>query len=253
MVTTSSEPPQQVVAARSRYNMSSQSHPRVRHCAVVSTIGILGLSYFSILAAQVFLFHFLPKRCHMLGLLSVIVFSIGVIIWCLSTVLPQVMSTVRGSRGASWQKFELASVLFLIWASTLPTIALLFEGQPLLQSGYMVMLTITCVGGVLDTLSCNPDISAVQTRFPYHCVSFGLLCLAPAIQALTENIRTLPTLATDFIYMAFRNSLGAAFYLIGPLERSNTVFRLRPSLYMMQLVIIYSLVSYSRALMKLVV
>jgi predicted membrane channel-forming protein YqfA (hemolysin III family) len=215
-------------------------------------IGLFGLSYFSILAAQVLLFHFLPKRCQLLGLLSVIVFSIGVIIWCLSTVLPQVMSTVRGSRGASWQKFELASVLVLIWASTLPTIALLFEGQPLLQSGYFVMLTITCIGGVFDTLSCNPDISAVQTRFPYHCVSLGLLCLAPAIQALTETRPTFPTLATDFIYMAFRNSLGAAFYLIGPLERSNGVFRLRPSLYVMHLVIICSLVSYSRALMKLV-
>jgi hypothetical protein len=114
------------------------------------------------------------------------------------------------------------------------------------------MLTITCIGGVLDTLSCNPDISAVQTRFPYYCVSFGLLCLAPAIHALTETRPTFLTLATDFIYMAFRNSLGAAFYLIGPLERSNTVFRLRPSLYVMHLVIIYSLVSYSRALIKLV-
>jgi predicted membrane channel-forming protein YqfA (hemolysin III family) len=86
----------------------------------------------------------------MLGLLSVIVFSVGVIIWCLSTVLPQVMSTVRGSHGASWQKSELTSDLVLIWASILPTIALLFEGQPLLQSGYLAMLTITCIGGVFN-------------------------------------------------------------------------------------------------------
>ena len=231
--------------------MANEDSSSLRDCAVVSAISIFGLSYFSVLAAQILLFHFPSTRNEIIGTFSATIFSAGVIIWCLFTILSRVILGFQRNNAATWQKLELGSVLLLIWTSTLPAIILLFEAQPSLRLGYLVILTIVSVGSMLDLFICDPDISVVQIRFPYHCVSLGLLSLAPAIQALTETGSTLPTLAIEFLYMAARNSLAAIFFLIGPLERTNAVSGLRPSLYAMHLVLMYSIVSYSKALMQI--
>lgn len=232
-------------------NMENYHSSGAWHCAVMSLISLFGLSYFSVLFAQTLLFHWSSIGNEILKPVSVIVFCTGVMIWCFLTLL-EVSSTLRRSQRTACRtsEFELGAVIVLIWTSTLPTVLLLFETQPSIQLEYAIILTIAFLGRVLDLVTFNSDRSVVRIRFSYHCVSLGLLCLAPAVQALVEIRPKSPTQATEFIYMVTRNCLGAAIYLIGPFERLNIMPSLQPSLCMMHLFLVYGLISYSRALIQ---
>ncbi|KAJ5938422.1 hypothetical protein N7466_001556 [Penicillium verhagenii] len=230
-------------------------HPsNAGHCAIISLISLLGLFYFSVLFAQVLLFHRFMLGNQTLQALSVIAFCASVILWCSLILLDQVLSIFQnGQRTVSRRsEFELGAVLAVIWTSTLPTVLHLFETQPSIQLGYAAILTIAFFVTVAELLTFDSNISVVRIRFPYHCVSLGLLCLVPALQALAENRPAFPSLATEFIHMVMKNCLGAAIYLVSPLERLSFMPRLQPSLYVMHLCLVYSLVSYSRALMQLI-
>lgn len=231
--------------------MSTIETQNLRDCAILSIISIFGLSYFSVFAVHsIFFFTFPSTPGGIINALSVIFFSAGVITWYLSTLSWRVISVFQGSHAACWQKLELGGVLFLIWTTTLPAVILLFPTQPSLQLGYLAAFTVITVGNVVDFLVCDTSISVAEARFPYHCASLGLLSLVPAIHSLTENAHNTSALAIEFRHMALRNSLAAGFYLLHPLERTHVLCGWRPSLYVMHLVLAYSLVSYSRVVLN---
>ena len=187
--------------------------------------------------------------------LSMVIFFASIMLWCSSALLNQFMSTFRkNDRTTSRRsKFELGAVLAVIWTSTLPTVFHTFESRPSIQLGYTVLLASAFLGSILDYIASSLDSSLIRIRFAYQCTSLGLLCLAPAAQALVETRPASPTLATEFIRMVVKNCLGAAIYLTSPLERFNVLPRLQPSLCVMYLCVIYSLVIYSKALMQVFV
>jgi hypothetical protein len=185
--------------------------------------------------------------------LSMVIFFASIMLWCSLTLLNQFMSTFRKHPRTTSRrsKLELGAVLAVIWTSTLPTVLHLFESRPSLQLGYTILLASAFLGSFLDYIVSSLDSSLIRIRFPYHCTSLGLLCLAPAAQALIETRPASPTLAAEFIRMVVRNCLGATIYLTSPLERFNVLPRLQPSLCVMYLCVIFSLVTYSKALMQI--
>ncbi|KAJ5556737.1 hypothetical protein N7494_000652 [Penicillium frequentans] len=232
--------------------MNEYDPSRAWRCAIVSLISFSGLSYFSVLVAQVLFFRSPPVGNGVLMTLSMIIFFASIMLWCSSAFFNQIMSTFRKHHRTTSRRsqLELGAVLSVIWTSTLPTVLHLFKSRPSVQVGYTVLLASAFLGSVLDYVASGLDSSLIRIRFPYHCTSLGLLCLAPAAQALFETRPANPTLATEFIRMVVKNCLGAAIYVTSPLERFNILPRLQPSLCVMYLCVIYSLVIYSKALMQ---
>lgn len=140
----------------------------------------------------------------------------------------------------------------MIWASTIPAVVLLFENQPWIQLSYASVYTLIAVGNLVEFLVSDSHASAIQIRFPYHCVSLGLLSLVPAIHGFAEKPHVPSPLAIEFGQMAIYNALSGVFFLFRPLERIGMAYHWRPSLYIMHLVLVYNMVSYSRVVQETV-
>lgn len=218
----------------------------LRDCATVAIINIFGLSYFSFFAVQFLLYHFPSSPEAIVNALSVIFFSGGIILSCLSSLIYCTISAFNGEDAADWQKLEFGATLVLIYTATVPSVVLQFSVQPSLQLGYLFAFTIVAVGNLVDFLVMDSDASAFRMRFPYHCGSLGFLALVPTIYALTGTFQNPLPLAVQFARFAGSNALGAALYLLRPLERTGVVNRWQPSLYVMHLVLVYSSIVYSR-------
>jgi predicted membrane channel-forming protein YqfA (hemolysin III family) len=214
--------------------------------AILTIINVFGLFYFYLFVIHFLLFHFPSTPGGILDSLSVLAFCAGVIVWCLSSLFYRFLDAFGGNDAAEWQKLEFGATLALIWAATLPSVVVLFRAEPCLQLGYLAAFTVVAVGILVDFVVSDPSVYAVQYWFPYSCVSLGLLSLIPSIYALTGTFQSPPALAVHFGRIAIGNSLGAAFYLLRPLERIGVVNGWRPSLYMMHLVLVYNAVTYSR-------
>ena len=140
--------------------------------------------------------------------------------------------------------------LFLIWTAALPTIVFLFPAQPLLQLGYTSAFTIIAIGNLPSSLFSDLHIETSSGRFSLHFLSVVLLSLMPTIHALAEPVHTPSPLATAFGQMVISILFGGAFYLLRPLERIGRAGGWQPSLHVMHLVLTYSLVAYSKAVLQ---
>jgi predicted membrane channel-forming protein YqfA (hemolysin III family) len=70
----------------------------------------------------------------------------------LSSFVYRLISAFQGDDAANWQKLEFGGDLILIWASTIPTVVLLFPAQPSIQLGYLFAFTLVAVGNLVDFL-----------------------------------------------------------------------------------------------------
>lgn len=224
----------------------------LRDCAILATINIFGLAYFSLFSLQFLTFYFPSSPGAIINALSLIFFSAGVILWCSSSLIYRGITAFQSVEAPGWRKVESGGLLLLIWASTIPAVVLLFENQPWVQLGYSSAYTLVAVGNLVEFLFSDSHAPAIQIRFPYHCVSQGLLSLVPVIHALTEKPHVPSSLAIQFGQMAMYNTLSGAFYLLRPLERLGMVHHWRPSLYVMHLVLAYNMVNYSRVVLETV-
>ena len=197
-------------------------------------------------------FHFPSSPAEILVAMSVLVFCAGVIIWCLLSLVYRILHAFQGSDAVKLQKLEFGGALVLLWTATIPSAVLLFRTQPSLQLAYLAAFTVVAVGTLVDFLVWDSSICAARYRFPYSCVSLGLLSLIPTIHALTGTFEGPLSLAVHSGQVAIWNSLGAAFYLLRPVERVGAVNGWRPSLYVMHLVLAYSAVTYSRVILHTV-
>jgi predicted membrane channel-forming protein YqfA (hemolysin III family) len=231
--------------------MASPHAQSVRDCVVLSIINVFGIFYFYLFMIHFLLFHFPSSPAEILVAMSVLVFCAGVIIWCLLSLVYRALHAFQGNDAAKLQKLEFGGALVLIWTATIPSAVLLFRTQPALQLGYLCAFTIVAVGTLVDFLVWDSS-HAARYRFPYICVSLGLLSMIPIIHSLTETPQISPSLAVHFGRVAMWNSLSAAFYLLQPLERTGAVTGWRPSLYIMHVVLAYSVVAYSRVILDAV-
>jgi predicted membrane channel-forming protein YqfA (hemolysin III family) len=222
----------------------------LRDCAILATINIFGLSYFSLFSLQILTVYFPSFPGAITTTLSVIFLSAGVILWCSSSLIYRAITAFQDSEAPEWGKIESGALLLLIWASTIPAIVLLFESQPWIQLSYVSVYTLIAIGNIVDFLVSDSHASAIQIRFPYYCVFLGLLSVVPAIHAFAEKPHDPSPLAIAFGRMVIYNALGGAFFLFQPLERIGITDRWRPSLYIMHLVLVYNMVSYSRVVLE---
>jgi hypothetical protein len=70
------------------------------------------------------------------------------------------------------------------------------------------------------------------------------------MHALAVPVQNAPPLAVEFGRMVMTSILGATLYLLRPLERLAVVQEWHPSIHTMRLVVIYGLVTYSKAVMQ---
>ncbi|OQD77354.1 hypothetical protein PENANT_c111G00717 [Penicillium antarcticum] len=232
--------------------MADSKMQSLHNFAILTIINTFGLFYFYLFAIHFLLFYFPTSPDGILDSLSVLAFCAGVIIWCLSSLCYRFLDAFRGNDAAEWQNLEFAAILVLIWTTTLPSAVVLFRTEPCLQLGYFSFFTVVAVGILVDFLVCDSSACAARNRFPYSCVSLGLLSLIPIIHALTGTSQSPPALAVHFSRVAIGNLLGATFYLLRPLERLGVVTGWQPGLYVMHLVLAYNAVSYSRSLLPAV-
>ncbi|KAJ5775837.1 uncharacterized protein N7511_000848 [Penicillium nucicola] len=232
--------------------MADPKAQSLRDFAILTIINVFGLLYFYLFVIHFLLFYFPSSPDRILDSLSVLAFCAGVIIWCLSSLFYRFLDAFRGNDAAEWQHLEFGAILVLIWTSTLPAAVVLFRNEPSLRLGYLSAITVVAVGILVDFVVYDSSARAAQNRFPYSCISLGLLSLIPAIYALTGTFQSPPALAVQFSRLALGNILGTTFYLLRPLERLGLVNGWRPSLYVMHIVLAYNAVSYSRYLLPAV-
>lgn len=230
--------------------MSEAKSENLRDCAVITLIGIFGVSYFSLFALQYLIFHFPSTPADIVKTLSVLFFAIGVIGWYLLSLSYRVIASIHEDYAACWQRLEFGGVLLLIWTTTLPTVILLFPTQPFLQLGYLAVFSLVFVGSLVDLFMYDPSIAMIRVRFPYYCTSLGILALVPIIHSFTETPNAASELAIAFGRMAVMNTMGAVFYLLHPLERTGLVSGWQPSLYVMHFVLAYSAFKYSQVILQ---
>ncbi len=222
----------------------------LRDCAILATINIFGLSYFSWFSLQFLIFYFPSSPGAIISSLSVIFFSAGVILWHTSSLICRGVTAFRGTEALEWKKVESAGLLLLIWASTIPAVVLLFENRFWIQLGYSSTLTLATVENIAGFLLSDSHPSVINIQFPCRCISLGLLSLVPLVHALTGNQYGPSSLEIQYGKMAIYNALGGALYLLQPLERTAIVHRWKPSLYVMHLVVTCNMVFYSRVVFE---
>ncbi|CAG8905387.1 unnamed protein product [Penicillium nalgiovense] len=161
-------------------------------------------------------------------------FGGGSAIWYLYVIFQNCFSAFQKEKMRKEQDSVWFGGLFLVWTAALPTIAFLFPAQPLLQLGYV-------------------DTGAFSARLSLQFASVVLLALVPSIHALAEPLHAPSPLATAFGRLVLLNLCGCALYALRPLERIGMVQFWQPSLHGMYLVLTYSLVEYSKAVLQVAI
>ncbi|CAG7915515.1 hypothetical protein DTO013E5_10136 [Penicillium roqueforti] len=229
--------------------MADLGTQNMRDGAIIATISIFGISYFSLFGLQFLLFHFPSSPAMILNSLSLIFFSGGAILWYLFSLVYRAIAAFNDKDTTDWQILEFGGALVLIYAATIPSVVLLFPTLPSVQLGYLFSFTLVAVGNLVDFLAWDLSSSVARLRFPYHCTSLCLFSLVPIIHALTGTLSSISPLAVQFGQCAMFNALGATLYLLRPLERLCVFGGWRLELYVMHSILAYSVVIYSQAVL----
>ena len=229
--------------------MATPKAQNLRDYTVIAIIKIFRLAYFSLFLLHFLLFHFLLSLGLIINSLSVIFFSGGILLTYLSSLIYYTLSTFHREDIADQQKLEFIGTLVLIYIAIIPSMALQFHTQPSIQLRYLFAFIFIAIRNLVDFLVLDLDALVVYTRFLYHCVLLGVLALVLTIYALTKTFHSLSPLALKFTQLARSNSLSATFYLLRLLERIGIVNIQRPSLYIIYLILVYSMVIYSRGVL----
>lgn len=222
----------------------------LRDSAVIAIIDIFGFSYFCLFVLHFLIFRFPSSTEAIIRALSVLAFSVGVIAWCLSSFIYRTIDALGEGKFANWQKLEFGGTLLLIYGTGIPASVIQFPNHPLVQLGYVCVLTLVGVGHLVDVFAESSTATVATLRFPNQCGSLGFLTLMPAIHAISQPMQSPSPLCLQLAWVAFFNTLAAVQFLAKPLERMGLVREWSPSLYFMHLVLMYSSVSYSRDILN---
>ncbi|CAG8082057.1 unnamed protein product [Penicillium salamii] len=233
--------------------MDALDYRNLRNYAIGAIIGILGFSYFVIYLLMFLVFHFPSSQESIPYALAVIAFGGGIAVWYLSVVFQNVFNAFHKEEAIKEQDSMWFVGLFLVWTAALPTIAFLFPAQPLLRLGYASAFTVIAVGSLSDAYLKEMNTRTFPGRLPLQLSSVGLLALVPTIHALAEPLHAPSPLATAFGRLVLINLFGCALYALRPLERIGIARSWQPSLHSMYLVLTYSLVEYSKAVVQVAI
>ncbi|CAG8276044.1 unnamed protein product [Penicillium olsonii] len=233
--------------------MDTLDYRNLRNFAIGAIIGMLGFSYFVIYLLMFLVFHFPSTQESIPYALAVIAFGGGIAVWYLCVVFQNGFNAFHKGEAAKEQDSMWSVGLFLVWTAALPTIAFLFPAQPLLQLGYTSAFTVIAVGSLSDAYLKDMNTGTFPGRLSLQFSSVGLLALVPTIHALAEPLHTPSPLAAAFGRLVLINLFGCALYAWRPFERIGIVRSWQPSLHGMHLVLTYSLVEYSKAVMQVAI
>ncbi|KAI3091723.1 hypothetical protein CBS147333_10295 [Penicillium roqueforti] len=233
--------------------MDTLAYRNLRNYAIGAIIGMLGFSYFVIYLLVFLVFHFPASQESIPYALTVVAFGGGIAVWYLCVVLQNGFRAFHKEESTKKQDSMWFVGLFLVWTAALPTIAFLFPAQPLLQLGYASAFTMIAVGSLSDGYLQDMDTGAFSSRLSVQFASVGLLALVPTIHALAEPLHAPSPLAAAFGRLVLINLFGCSLYTLRPLERIGMVQTWQPSLHGMYLVLTYSLVEYSKAVMQVAI
>jgi hypothetical protein len=233
--------------------MDTVDYRNLRNYGISVIIGILGFSYFAIYLLMFLVFHFPTSQESIPYALTVIAFGGGIALWYLCVVLQGGLSAFHKEEPTKQQDSMWFVGLFLVWTAALPTIAFLFPAQPLLQLGYASAFTVIAVGTLSDASLKDVNTGTLPGRFSPQFASLGLLALVPTIHALAEPLQAPSPLAAAFGRLVLINLFGCALYALRPLERIGIAQSWQPSLHGMYLVLTYSHVEYSKAVMQVAI
>jgi predicted membrane channel-forming protein YqfA (hemolysin III family) len=226
--------------------METNLSNRYRDGTVVVLIHLLGISYFIFFLIS-FLLHHFPTSPDTIHRAQVVTFyCMGVLLWSLCSLIYRTLWILFGDNAAYWQKLEMAGTLGLISVTAIPYVTFAYRQHSYFRSGYLFCLAIMTVGRIAAMFAQQSDQSDNVSSFCLDCVWLGLLVLAPAIHALCQAGGNPPSLAIDLIRFAGWNLLGALCYLARVPERVGMAGNLRPSLYMMHLLLVLNNFSYGR-------
>jgi hypothetical protein len=233
--------------------MDTVDYRNLRNYAIGAIIGILGFSYFAIYLLMFLVFHFPTSQESIPYALTVIAFGGGIALWYLCVVFQNGFYAFHKEEAAKEQDSMWSVGLFLVWTAALPTIAFLFPAQPLLQLGYASAFTVIAVGSLSDAYLKHVNTGTFPGRLSLQFSSVGLLALVPTIHALAKPLHAPSPLAAAFGRLVLINLFGCALYALRPLERIGIVRSWQPSLHGMYLVLTYSLVEYSKAVVQVAI
>ncbi|CAG8891190.1 unnamed protein product [Penicillium salamii] len=214
------------------YTMDTLDYRNLRNCAIGVIIGTLGFSYFVIYLLMFLIFHFPSSQQSIPYALTVMAFGGGSAIWYLFRVVWWFIPGL--DRSSSHDRFSLPS----------PTIA---------TTWVCIGFTMIAVGSLSDGYPKDVDTGAFSARLSLQFASVVLLALVPSIHALAEPLHAPSPLATAFGRLVLLNLCGCALYALRPLERIGMVQFWQPSLHGMYLVLTYSLVEYSKAVLQVAI
>ncbi|KAK4983866.1 hypothetical protein LTR66_008683 [Elasticomyces elasticus] len=233
--------------------MDTLGYRNLRNYAIGAIIGMLGFSYFVIYLLMFLVFHFPSTQESIPYALAVIAFGGGIAVWYLCVVFQNGFNAFHKGEAAKEQDSMWSVGLFLVWTAALPTIAFLFPAQPLQQLGYASAFTVIAVGSLSDAYLKEMNTGTFPGRLPLQFSSVGLLALVPTIHALAEPLHAPSPLAAAFGRLVLINLFGCALYALRPLERIGMAQSWQPSLHGMYLVLTYSLVQYSKAVVQVAI
>lgn len=215
--------------------------------ALACMLSIFTLGYFSIFLCQFIIFRFPTGQESIPMALSMIAFGSGVMLWSLCVFCHRAFNLFDVRTAQEQKNITWCGLLFLVWTAALPTIVILLPAQPLLQLGYMIIFTIMALGNLPEYAATEEMATEIPpNRLPFHMVCVVLFALVPTMHALAEPVTESSSLATAFGRFVLSNTLGAAVYLLEPFERIIATPNSNPSLHIMHLILVFSLVSYSR-------
>ncbi|KAJ5651615.1 uncharacterized protein N7484_005338 [Penicillium longicatenatum] len=134
--------------------------------------------------------------------------------------------------------------------AAIPTIIFLFPAQPWLQLGYTSALAVIAIGSLPQKLLCDVNNQKSLDTSSIHLASVIMLSLTPTIHALAEPVTGASPLAIAFGRMVIIGSLSFAFYFLQPLERIGLARIWQLSFHGMHMMLTFSLVAYSKAVMQ---
>ncbi|BCR99928.1 uncharacterized protein AKAW2_50270A [Aspergillus luchuensis] len=178
-------------------------------------------------------------------------YSMGVLLWVLSSLTCQSSRIFHGGKTASWGKFQMAGTMALIYTMAVPSIAAAYQQQTYLRSVYLSGLTSLAISKISGTLAQTSDASMARSSFRWDCLWLGFWALVPSVHALQTQERP-PPLTINLVRIATWNLLAAAGCAAQIPERLGVVGHWHPSLYAMHLVLVWSSISYAQGVWDMV-
>ena len=223
-----------------------------RDGGILILIHLFGLAYFFFFLLQLVLYQF-PRSPHEIpNALAVIFYASSLRFWCFSTIVYRTLSAFSGEQALPWLNVEGSGILTHIYATAAAFVLLQFSHQSYLQLAYLVLLTVTVVGNLVEIVQDRSAETGSSPEFGRRCLSLGVVALVPVVHVLSQTLPSPPTLVVEYIRLFVSSSLGGLCALLALPERLGLTGDWRPSLYAMHLILILSNVVFSKSILAAV-